>query len=105
MAAINHVVAGLRAEVHLHCCHCVYKRRSDVSGNYRPILPRLGSLQVDRLNLEFAYPGTGDVTDLTLLPAHLSLGMGVVDVRSERLPEVEEIVALAEAGARILRPK
>jgi 5-methyltetrahydropteroyltriglutamate--homocysteine methyltransferase len=105
VAAINHVVAGLRAEVHLHCCHSVYKRRSDVSGNYRPILPHLGSLQVDRLNLEFAYPGTGDVTDLTLLPAHLSLGMGVVDVRSERLPEVEEIVALAEAGARILAPE
>jgi 5-methyltetrahydropteroyltriglutamate--homocysteine methyltransferase len=105
VAAINHVVAGLRAEVHLHCCHSVYKRRSDVSGNYRPILPRLGSLQVDRLNLEFAYPGTGDVTDLTLLPAHLSLGMGVVDVRGERLPEVEEIVALAEAGARILAPE
>jgi 5-methyltetrahydropteroyltriglutamate--homocysteine methyltransferase len=102
VAAINQVVAGLRAEVHLHCCHSVYKRRSDVSGDYKPILPRLGSLQVDRLNLEFAYPATGDVTDLSLLPAHLSVGMGVVDVRGERLQEVEEIAALAKAGARLL---
>jgi len=104
VAAINHVVAGLKAEVHLHCCHSVYKRRSDVSGNYKPILPRLGSLQVDRLNLEFAYPATGDVTDLALLPAHLGVGMGVVDVRGERLQEVDEILALAEAGSRLVDP-
>src|SRR5262249_780574 len=41
LAAINRVAEGLRAEVHLHCCHSVYKRRSDVSGDYKPILPRL----------------------------------------------------------------
>ena len=31
VAAINRVADGLRAEVHLHCCHSVYKRRSDVT--------------------------------------------------------------------------
>ena len=52
--ALNHVVTGLSAEVQLHCCHSVYKRRSDVIGNYKPLLPRLTELKVDRLNLEFA---------------------------------------------------
>jgi 5-methyltetrahydropteroyltriglutamate--homocysteine methyltransferase len=102
LAAINRVVKGLQAEVHLHCCHSVYKRRSDVTGNYAPILPRLAAAQVDRVNLEFAYPGTGDVRDLELLPEHLSLGMGVVDVRSERLPSVEEIIKLGDAGAKVV---
>jgi hypothetical protein len=55
-----------------------------VTGDYRPILPLLRDAKVDRVNLEFAYPGTGDVSDLHLLPNHLGLGMGVVDVRSER---------------------
>lgn len=96
--AINHVADGLHAEVHLHCCHSVYKRKSDVTGDYKPILPRLDRLKVDRVNLEFAYPSTGDVSDLKLLPAHLSVGMGVVDVRSERLQTVEEIATLASAG-------
>ena len=41
LAAINRVAEGLQAEVHLHCCHSVYKRRSDVTGDYKPILPRL----------------------------------------------------------------
>jgi 5-methyltetrahydropteroyltriglutamate--homocysteine methyltransferase len=104
VAAINRVADGLQAEVHLHCCHSVYKRRADVRGDYRPILPRLTDAQVDRVNLEFAYPGTGDVGDLALLPAHLAVGMGVVDVRSERVQSVDEIEALALAGAQLVSP-
>jgi len=105
LAAINHVAQGLRAEVHLHCCHSVYKRRSDVSGDYKPILPRLHGANIDRVNLEFAYPGTGDVSDLALLPAHLGVGMGVIDVRSERLQTLDEIAALATAGAKVVAPE
>ena len=102
LAAINRVAAGLKAEVHLHCCHSVYKRKSDVTGDYKPILPRLEGAKIDRINLEFAYPGTGDVSDLKQLPAHLAVGMGVVDVRSERMQSVDEIAALASAGAAIV---
>jgi 5-methyltetrahydropteroyltriglutamate--homocysteine methyltransferase len=104
VAAINRVAEGLRAEVHLHCCHSVYKRRSDVTGDYRPILPRLVGARVDRVNLEFAYPGTGDVGDLKLLLAHLDVGVGVVDVRNERLQSVEEIESLAAAAAGVVSP-
>src|SRR6516164_7036925 len=105
LAAINRVTEGLRAEVHLHCCHSVFRRQSDVTGDYRPILPLLRDARVDRVNLEFAYPGTGDVGDLELLPEHLDLGMGVVDVRRERVPSVEEIEALGVAGAAIVAPE
>ncbi len=105
LAAINRVTEGLRAEVHLHCCHSVYRRRSDVAGDYEPLLPYLGALQADRVNLEFAYQGTGRVSDLRLLPAHLAVGMGVVDVRSETLQTVGEMAALAYAGAKIIAPE
>jgi 5-methyltetrahydropteroyltriglutamate--homocysteine methyltransferase len=104
VAALNRIVDGLSAEVHLHCCHSVYKRRSDVSGNYKPLLPRLQELHVDRINLEFAYQGTGELSDLTLLPSHLAAGLGVIDVRSERLQSVEQIEQLAMAGAAIIAP-
>jgi 5-methyltetrahydropteroyltriglutamate--homocysteine methyltransferase len=99
IAAINHISDGLEAEVHLHCCHSVYKRKSDVTGDYKPILPRLQAARVDRINLEFAYQGTGSVSDLDLLPDHLDVGMGVVDVRGEKLQTVKEIEAIAAAGA------
>jgi 5-methyltetrahydropteroyltriglutamate--homocysteine methyltransferase len=102
LAAINRVVDGLKAEVHLHCCHSVYKRRSDVTGDYKPILPRLAGAKIDRVNLEFAFPGTGDVSDLHLLPAHLKLGMGVIDVRGEQAQTPGQVENLARAGAAIV---
>ncbi len=105
VGAINRIVDGLQAETHLHCCHSVYKRHSDVTGNYKPILPRLADLKADRVNLEFAYSGTGDISDLKLLPPHLGIGMGVVDVRSEQIPTVEQIEGIAAAGAAILPPE
>ncbi|MBB73920.1 MAG: hypothetical protein CMJ75_05335 [Planctomycetaceae bacterium] len=103
--AINCVCAGLEVETHLHCCHSVSKRHSDVQGNYQPILPRLTALQVDQLNLEFAYPDTGDVADLKHVPEHFRVGMGVVDVRKERLPSVAEIADLARRGLVHLAPE
>ncbi|HJN09276.1 MAG TPA: cobalamin-independent methionine synthase II family protein [Pirellulaceae bacterium] len=102
IAAINTIAENLPAEVHLHCCHSVYKRQSDVVGDYKPILPRLKDAKIDRLNLEFAYPQTGDVDDLELLPDHLSVGMGVVDVRTEEVQSVEAIEELGAAGTRIV---
>ncbi|HSW45973.1 MAG TPA: cobalamin-independent methionine synthase II family protein [Phycisphaerae bacterium] len=103
--AINRIAEGLRAEVHLHICHSVYKRRSDVKGNYGPILPGLADLKADYVNLEFAYAGTGDISDLKLLPKHLGAGMGVVDVRGEQLQTVEQIEAIAAAGAAVIEPR
>ncbi|MAE65541.1 MAG: hypothetical protein CMJ18_14820 [Phycisphaeraceae bacterium] len=96
---INRILGDLPAMTHLHCCHSVYKRQSDVTGNYEPILPRLTEAKIDQVNLEFAYQGTGDATDLDLLPAHLNVGMGVVDVRGERIQSIGEIEAIAAAGA------
>jgi len=105
VAAINRIVEGLKAEVHLHCCHSVYKRRSDVCGDYKPILPRLKDARIDRVNLEFAYQQTGDISDLKDLPAHIGVGMGVVDVRTESPQTVEQIESLAAAGAEAIGPQ
>lgn len=104
ISAINRITDGLKAEVHLHCCHSVYKRRSDVCGNYRPLLPQLAGAKIDRVNLEFAYKGTGEADDLKHLPTNLGVGMGVVDVRSEQLQTVEQIAALGAAGAAVIDP-
>ena len=104
IAAVNQIAAGLPVEVHLHCCHSVYKRQSDVVGDYKPILPFLADASIDRVNLEFAYHGTGEASDLELLPEHLGVGMGVVDVRTEAIQEVEDIERIGAAGAGILDP-
>jgi 5-methyltetrahydropteroyltriglutamate--homocysteine methyltransferase len=102
--AIDRIAADLPVEVHLHCCHSVYKRQSDVIGDYKPILPFLQEARIDRVNLEFAYQGTGTADDLELLPDHLHVGMGVVDVRGEAIQQVEEIERIGAAGAAIVNP-
>ncbi|MDA2939042.1 cobalamin-independent methionine synthase II family protein, partial [Acidobacteria bacterium AH-259-A15] len=101
---INTILEGLNAEVHLHCCHSVYKRKSDVTGNYEPLLPHLVNAKIDRVNLEFAYKDTGDVSDLKLLPDGMGVGMGVVDVRGERIQEIDEIESIGAAGAEVVNP-
>jgi len=105
IGCINRIAEGLPAEVHLHCCHSVYKRQSDVTGDYKPILPRLGDAKIDRVNLEFAYRGTGSADDLTLLPDHIDVGMGVLDVRGETLQTIEEIEQIGASGTEYLDPK
>lgn len=104
IAALNQIASGLPVEVHLHCCHSVYKRQSDVQGDYKPILPFLKDARIDRVNLEFAYHGTGEADDLELLPERLGVGMGVVDVRGERVQTAKEIETLGAAGAAIINP-
>jgi len=42
------------------------------------------------------------VSDLKLLPEHLDVGMGVIDVRSGRIQALEEIEALGAAGVAVL---
>jgi 5-methyltetrahydropteroyltriglutamate--homocysteine methyltransferase len=101
---INAIAEGLQTEVQLHCCHSVYKRKSDVTGNYEPLLPYLKNARLDRVNLEFAYKNTGDITDLKLLPDTMGIGIGVVDVRSERIQEVDEMESLGALAARHVDP-
>ncbi len=100
--ALNRISEGLRAATQLHCCHSVYRRMSDVVGNYKPLLPFLQDAAIDQVNLEFAYTDTGEVDDLALLPDHLSVGMGVVDVRRERVNTVEEIVNKVSGGIDLI---
>ena len=104
LGAVNQIAVGLPVEVHLHCCHSVYKRQSDVTGDYKPIMPFLKDARIDRVNLEFAYHGTGVARDLELLPDGMGVGMGVVDVRTEQIQAVEAIERIGAAGAAIVEP-
>ena len=93
---INRVFDGIKARRQLHCCHAVYKRQSDVKGHYSPILPYLLKANVNDLNLEFAYKGTGTFNDLKNYPKNRGIGVGSVDVRLPNIPKPEDIVKLVD---------
>jgi len=93
---INRVFEGVKARRQLHCCHAVYKRQSDVKGHYSPILKYVLKANVNDLNLEFAYKGTGTFNDLKNYPKERGIGVGSVDVRLPKVPKPAEIVKLLD---------
>lgn len=93
---INRVFEGIKVRRQLHCCHAVYKRQSDVKGHYAPILKHLLKAEVNDLNLEFAYKGTGTFNDLKGYPKNRGIGVGSVDVRLPNVPKPVEIVNLLD---------
>lgn len=102
---INRVFEGVNVRRQLHCCHAVYKRQSDVKGHYSPILPYLFKANVNDLNLEFAYKGTGTFNDLKNYPKDRGIGVGSVDVRLPQVPKPEQIVKLIDGVLKHVSPK
>jgi 5-methyltetrahydropteroyltriglutamate--homocysteine methyltransferase len=102
---INRVFEGINVRRQLHCCHAVYKRQSDVKGHYSPILPYLLKANVNDLNLEFAYKGTGTFNDLKSFPNDRGIGVGSVDVRLPQVPKPEEIVKLVDGVLKYVPAK
>ncbi|MBI2193312.1 MAG: cobalamin-independent methionine synthase II family protein [Planctomycetes bacterium] len=102
---INRVFEGVRARRQLHCCHAVYKRRSDVLGHYTPILGHLLQAEVQDLNLEFAYAGTGKFTDLRKYPSDRGIGVGCVDVRLAPVPQPIEILRRIDGALKFVSPQ
>jgi 5-methyltetrahydropteroyltriglutamate--homocysteine methyltransferase len=99
IAAINRIAdaASGKAEVHLHC----WDKRGG-AGDYRELLIRLKNVRIDRINLDFACRES--VACLEVLPAHMGVGVGVLDVRAAVQQSVEAIQSLAMAAARVVPP-
>ena len=101
---INSVVDGVpRARTAIHICRGNWTpdESAALSGDYRPLLPLLGSIGVGTLFLELSTPRAGEIEALRDLPARYRIGVGVVNPKSPRVESVEEIVARARAAIRI----
>jgi 5-methyltetrahydropteroyltriglutamate--homocysteine methyltransferase len=64
----------------------------------------LATLPVGTFFLELATPRAGELAPLADLPRDCRIGVGVVNQKLDRVESVEEIVAKAEAAARLFGP-
>jgi 5-methyltetrahydropteroyltriglutamate--homocysteine methyltransferase len=105
---IRAVLDGLpRERVALHVCRGNWSRDESValSGPYTPLVPLFASLPVGTFFLELATPRAGELDPLADLPAECRIGVGVVNQKLDRVEPVGEVVARAEAAARLFGPQ
>jgi 5-methyltetrahydropteroyltriglutamate--homocysteine methyltransferase len=91
IALLNRVVEGFRGPtLGLHVCRGNWSQNESIllSGSYAPLAPYFERLEVDQLVLEYATPRAGDLMRFQ----GKSLGLGVVNPRSERIESPGEIV-------------
>jgi 5-methyltetrahydropteroyltriglutamate--homocysteine methyltransferase len=108
IAAINQLVEGVGASIHLHICYGNRYGKPSWEGSYRYLFPAVLDARVDRLVLEFGRRGEDDVQLFKEFDPPFALGLGVIDVKThdvespaivaERIRKALEIVPAARLG-------
>jgi len=98
---INRVVSRLEGTVTaVHVCRGNWSRNEAtlLRGSYHPLIPYFAQMNVDQLVLEYSTPRAGDFVPID----GKSIGLGVVNPRSDEVEPVEAIVQRVEAALRFL---
>ncbi|HET6387262.1 MAG TPA: cobalamin-independent methionine synthase II family protein [Armatimonadota bacterium] len=110
VSLINRVVEGVEGiRTGVHVCRGNWSRDEStlLQGSYNPLAPYLARLNVDQLVLEFATPRAGELESLLRddrIAKEKELGLGVLNPRTERVEDVEEIEKRVEEALRIVAP-
>jgi 5-methyltetrahydropteroyltriglutamate--homocysteine methyltransferase len=103
--ALNALVDGVEARIGLHVCYGNRYGKPSWEGSYRFLFPRILDARVDQLLLEFARKGTDDLALFREFPNRFELGMGVVDVKDDRVETPETVAARIRRGLDVLPPE
>ncbi|MCC7509081.1 MAG: cobalamin-independent methionine synthase II family protein [Planctomycetes bacterium] len=104
VSLMNRVLEGFdEAYTGLHICRGNWSQDETtlLRGNYAPLKPYLERLKVKQLVLEYATERAGDVMSF----AEESLGLGVVNPRTEHTETPEEVIAQVEKALEFYRPQ
>jgi 5-methyltetrahydropteroyltriglutamate--homocysteine methyltransferase len=102
---LNRVVKDVpRSRTALHVCRGNWTPDESValSGDYRPLLPLLNSVQVGTLFLELCTPRAGSIEVLTEISPEYRVGVGVVNQKTRDVEPVADIVGRGRAAIRVL---
>ena len=104
--AINIVYDGVTGPTRaLHVCYGNRYARPVWEGHYEFLFPTILDAQVDQLVLEFARKGYHDLDLFKKYPTQsLTLGMGVIDVKSPIIESIELIVSRLRQALEVLPP-
>jgi 5-methyltetrahydropteroyltriglutamate--homocysteine methyltransferase len=104
LAAINHVLEGVRGERAVHVCFGNYGGQSIQKGFWKDLMPFFNCLKANHLVLEFARRGYDELDAFRDLDPAIGLGLGVVDIKDNEIEPAETIARRLENAARVLGP-
>ena len=102
--AINRVLDAVRGEKAVHFCFGNYGGQTIQKGTWAALISFLNSLRTDHLVLELAHRPPEDLDALKAVDARIGLGIGVVDVKVNRIETPEEIARAIERAEKALGP-
>ena len=98
----NHALDGIRGEKALHLCFGNYGGQSIQKGYWHDLMPFLNRLGVDHLVLEFARRGYDELEAFNELKPEIKLGIGVVDIKDNKVEPTDVIASRIENAVAIL---
>src|SRR5437870_4326853 len=102
--AINRVLDAVRVEKAVHFCFGNYGGQTIQKGDWAALISFLNSLHADHLLLELAHRPPSDLDALKDVDARIGIGLGVVDIKVNRVEAPEEIARAIERAEKVLGP-
>ena len=100
--AINRILGRVSAERAVHFCFGNYGGQTIQKGSWKRLTDFLNSLRCDHLVLELAHRPEEDLEALKDVDEKIALGLGVVDIKVNRVETADEIAARIERAVRVL---
>ena len=100
--AINRVLDVVKGEKAVHVCFGNYGGQTVQKGEWETLVPFLSELRADHLVLEFKRRGIEQAACLKELPERLGIGLGVIDIKDNRIESPDEIAGDIEKAEKIL---
>jgi 5-methyltetrahydropteroyltriglutamate--homocysteine methyltransferase len=102
--AINRLLDAVRVEKAVHFCFGNYAGQTVQRGEWIGLISFLNNLRTDHLVLELAHRPPSDLEALKEINPRIGLGLGVVDIKVNRIETPEEIARAIERAERTLGP-
>src|SRR5213593_4830690 len=102
--AINRVLASVRGQKAVHFCFGNYGGQTIQKGTWTALISFLNRLHADHLVLELAHRPPSDLDALKDVNPRIGIGLGVVDIKVNRVETPDEIARAIERAEKVLGP-
>lgn len=102
--AINRLLDAARVEKAVHFCFGNYGGQIIQKGDWAALISFLNRLHADHLVLELAHRPPSDLDALKEIDQRIGIGVGVIDIKVNRIETPEEIARAIERAEKALGP-